>query len=441
MQVQVEKEGSCFCRLTVQLDIPRVNAAYDQARRKVAKSARLPGFRPGKVPAALLERQYGAQIEQEAIEAAVQASLYEALQQEKLQPVTTPTLESIKLRRNEPCQYKVSVEVRPEVVVADWKKLPAPRAEASVKPEEVDAELNKLRDEAAQTVPVEGRTQVADGDHVLLDYAGSLDGTPFEGGTAKGVMVEVGGKDYIPGFAEGLLGKEVPGAYDVPVSFPEDYAAEHLRGKTVQFHMQLHELKQQKRPELDDDFAKDLGKDSLEQVRQELHDRLAERSRGRAEQTQRRALLEALIARNTFDVPPSMVDRQVERTIQTMARRMEMYTQRPHQFSDDELADLRSNNRQEAEFQVRAGLLVAALGEAEKLDVDDAAVRAAIDEVAAGSGGQAAQVHAYYKNEDHFEELRFERLEKRVMAALVEHAELSDPTPAQIAEQAGQPAS
>lgn len=435
MQVQVEKEGSCFCRLTVQLDTPRVNAAYDQARRKVAKGARLPGFRPGKVPAALLERQYGMQIEQEAIEVAVQGSLYEAMQQHKLQPVTTPTLESIKLRRNEPCQYKVSVEIRPEVVVADWKKLSAPRAEGHAKAQEVDAELEKLRDEAAQTVPVEGRTQVADGDLVLLDYAGSIDGKAFQGGTGKGALVEVGGRDYIPGFAEGLIGKEVPGTYDVDVTFPEDYSAEHLRGQTVQFRMVLHELKQSQKPALDDDFAKDLGKGSLAEVRSELEGRLAARAKSQAEQTQRRALLQALIERNRFDVPPSMVDRQVERTIQSLARRMEMYTQRPHQFSDDELADLRSNNREEAEFQVRAGLLVAALGEAEKLDVDDEGVRAAIAEVAAGAGAQAAQVHAYYQNEDHFEELRFEQLEKRVMGALLEHAELTAPTEAQLAEQ------
>lgn len=437
MEVQLEKQGGCYCRMTVDVEVEKVDAAYDKAVRKVAKGARLPGFRAGKVPRALLEKQYGLQIEQEAMDAVVQDSLYDAMQQHKLVPVNTPSLESIELKRNKPCRYQISVEIRPEITVADWKGLAAPTAEVIPDEAAVNAELERMREQGAQTVPVEGRDVVEGEDWVLLDYEGSIDGKPFSGGKAEGVLVEVAGKEYIPGFAEGLRGHKVPGPCTVEVTFPDDFGAEHLRGKQASFAMNLRELKRRELPALDDDFAKDVGKSSLAELRQEIGERVQKQAKDAAEDTQRRKLLEALAEKNPIELPPSMVDRQVERTIQTMGQRMQMYTGRAHTFTEDELADLRSNARGEAEFQVRAGLLISALGEQENLVVDDAAVRVAIDEVAAGAGAQAPQVHAYYQKEDHFEELRFAQLEKRVMQLLRDNAALHAPEPAEPAQKAG----
>jgi trigger factor len=420
MEFKVDTLGPCLSKLTITVPSAVIEQAFTAATRRVGKEVQLPGFRAGKVPRSLIERQYGMQIEQEAVNQVVQNTLFVAIEKAGLTAVSMPTLDFKGLQRGKDFEYTAQVEVQPEIELAQVDGLPVP-----AKPERDDAPqvaeaLEQMRRQHAQTVPVAGRDTVQEGDYVQLSYEGRIDDVPFPGGKADNALVEVRPGEYIPGFVEGLIGATVPGERDVPVDFPADYGAAHLAGKHAIFKMTLQELKEQKLPELDDEFARDAGEDSLEALQAKVGAKVAEQADKEADDKRRRALLEALIAANPFEMPPSMVDNQVERIIENANERLARMTGQKVQMSSDELADMRTSSRADAEFQVRSGLLLMAVAKKEGVSIDEAAMEAEVDRRASEAGEQAERVRKHFAERDAREELRFRLLEERVLALLFE---------------------
>lgn len=427
MDVQVEKISSYLTKISVQIPENTVNQAFDKATHRVQKKAQLPGFRAGKIPRALLERHFGPQIYQDVQSHLVEGTLFEAISTQKVPAVAMPQVTPGLLQRNQPFKYTAEVEVRPEISLTQYKKLPVPRFDAALDASQVDARLDSMRKEAAQTVPVLDRNTVENGDLVLLDYAGTLAGKPFEGGKADNAMVEVGGADYIPGFSEGLVGAEVPSTIDVPVTFPKEYSVPHLAGQDAVFQMQLKELKKREQPALDDEFAKDQGADNLAALRQRIEDELATQHKQEQEGKTRQAVLKALIEANPFEVPPSMVDSQVERLIERAKARMAQMFGQKYDLGEDFMADLRGSRRPDAEFQVRASLLMLEVSQAEKFSIDDTALDQEITRIASEeTEHNATLVRQYYEKPEHREDLRFRLLEDKTVAFLLDVAERVD---------------
>ena len=426
MNVKVEPQGPCLSKLHITVPAADVNAAFDRALRGVTKKAEMPGFRPGKVPRSLIERQYSQQILQEAVDGIVKGSLFAAIDQAGLAAVAMPTLDFSPPVRGQDFTYSADVEVQPDIELAQISGLPVPPLQAEVDPAGLDHALAQMRNQAAQTVPVTDRTTVQMGDFVLLDYAGSIDGAPFPGGTASNALVEVVEGEYIPGFAEGLVGGEVPGTMAVPVTFPADYGATHLANQAAVFQMNLKELKHKQLPELDDEFAIDMGEPSLEALKTATGGRLAAQAKRAGEAKRRRALLSALIAANPFEVPPSMVDNQVERIISDTTERLARTTGRKSQLGADELADIRSSSREDAEFQVRSGMLLMAVAKKLNLTIADDALDSEVDRLATEQPEQAEQIRGHYTAADQRDELRFRLLEERLVAHLYGESVLPD---------------
>lgn len=422
MNYKVEPQGPCLSKLHITVPRADVDAAFDRALRGVAKKAEMPGYRPGKVPKSLIERQYSQQIVQEAVDAIVKGSLFAAIDQAGLAAVAMPTLDFAPPVRGQDFTYTADVEVQPEIELAKTSGLAVPPLDAKVDPEGVDNALTQMRNQAAQTVPVTDRNTVQMGDFVLLDYAGSIDGVPFPGGTASNAMVEVVEGEYIPGFAEGLIGGEVPGTVSVPVTFPDDYGATHLAGKAAVFQMNMKELKHKQLPELDDEFAIDMGEASMDALKSSIATRLESQAKREGENKRRRALLTALIEANPFEVPPSMIDNQVERIIKDTSERMARMTGRKNQLGADELADIRSSSREDAEFQVRSGMLLMAVAKKLELAIADDAIDAEIERLATEQPEQAEGIRSHYASADQREELRFRLLEERIVAHLYDES-------------------
>jgi len=419
MEFKVEKQGPCLSKLSITVPSSDVDAAFDKAVRTIAKKAEMPGFRPGKVPRHLIERNYGQQMLQEAIDGIVRSTLFTAIDKAELAAVSMPTLDFKPPVRGEDFVYTAEVEVQPEIELKQTDGLKVPPHAVDVPEDGVDKAIEDMRTQGAQTVPVQGRNTVQMGDFVLLDYEGKIDGEAFPGGKAANALVEVVAGEYIPGFAEGLEGATVPGQIDVPVTFPEDYGAKHLAGKAAVFTMTLHELKEKELPKLDDEFAKDMGHDSVDALKKSIHDRLHKQASREADNKQRKGLLQALIEANPFEVPPSMIDNQVERIIQDTTERMRRMTGRPMNLGPDELADIRSSSREDAEFQVRSGLLLMAVSKKAEVVISDEAVAQEIDRLAEESPAQAEGIRQAYSDNERKEELRFRLLEQKVIADLL----------------------
>ncbi|MEL6544638.1 MAG: trigger factor, partial [Myxococcota bacterium] len=322
MDVNLEKTGSYGRKLSITLPADEVNKAFDRAYKTIAKSARIPGFRPGKAPRNVIEMHYGEQMRSEVEQSLVSSSLLQALQQSEETPVAMPSVDPGALKRGNEFSYTAEFEVPPEVKLEKHEGLAIERLELDVPESDVENELEQMREQAAQLVPVMVREETQKGDIVTMDYEGFIDDVAFPGGTGENAMIEIGGGDYIPGFSEGIEGAKVGATVSFPVTFPEDYGAQELAGKTATFKVTVKEIKTKELPALDDDFAKDVGEDSLDALKGKIREQIEGRKKREIEDEQRTLVLKALVEANEFEVPPTMIRQQAERMVQNAAERM-----------------------------------------------------------------------------------------------------------------------
>lgn len=426
MDVQLEQTGTFGRKLSVTIPAPDVDKAYDDVARQFAKQAKIPGFRPGKIPRGVLEQHYGTQMKSEVRERLVGNSLVSALQDKQLSPVGAPHLHLGDLEPKTAFNYTAEFEVQPDVKLGQYKGLKVAKVAVEVADSEIDAQLETMRKQAAQLVPVLVRDTVETGDVVLIDYEGTMGGVPFQGGKAENALIEIGGEGYLPQFSEGLVGVRVPGERVLQVDFPADYGVAELAGKPATFNVKLKEIKKKELPALDDELARDLGEESLAALREKVKTGIEGQKRRDTEAEQRKQLLEALVAASPFDIPPSMVEQQAERMIESAHARVQQMVGRRIALSDEEISNLRNDSKGNAELQVRSGLLLLEVAKAENLAVDNRDIDAEIEEMSRAFGNEAPRVMSHYRDPDNRERLRYRLLEEKVVKFLLENAELVD---------------
>ena len=357
--------------LEVEVDARRVARAFDRAYHELARKVRLPGFRPGKAPRSVLERRYGASLAEEIERSLVAETLPEAVEQSGLEPVAEPSVDSQVPRCGEAFHYRVDIEVRPPIELPELHGLPARRPRVEVSEADVERELEALRERRAPLVEEPEGARARPGSLLTIDYEGRIDGEPFEGGSAEGASVELGSGRFLPGFEEQLEGARVGEEREVRVTFPEDYPAADVAGRNATFVVRIRAARRRELPELDDAFAQQLGEEfqSLAELRQRIREDL-ERSREQAARREaRRSLLDALIERTHFQVPPGMVERRLNQQLAMAHQQLqgELEEEELHQ----RLATWQEQWRPEAEREVRETLLLDAVAEARSLEVGD----------------------------------------------------------------------
>lgn len=337
------------------------NQAVNAVFKKESRRMNIPGFRKGKAPRAFIEKYYGDSVFYEAaLDHMQQELITNAVDQSELEVVAIRDLDVEEIGKETGVVIKVTAVTKPEVQVKDYKKLPVTREIVTVSEEEVDAEIDRVRERNARMIQVERPAE--DGDITVIDYEGTLDGEPFDGGTGENHELALGSGQFIPGFEEQVIGHSVDEEFDVPVTFPEDYHAEDLAGKEAVFHVKLHEIKMKELPELDDEFVKDVSEfDTVEAYREDLKKHELEHKEEHAKQEMENELLEALIKKTEAVIPQEMISREVNEIIQDFAQRLQsqgMSLEMYMQYTGMDMEKMREQYQQQAENQIllRLGL-------------------------------------------------------------------------------------
>jgi trigger factor len=361
-------------QVELEIAIPQADleAARERAFRDLAKNARIPGFRPGKVPRKIFEAQYGsAAIEERAMDAVVPDAYSKALQENDLEPLERPQMELLPVEdETGPLRLRATVAVRPQIVAHDYKGIAVTGPSVMVTDEDVEAALTQLSKDAGTLVPVD--RPVALGDTPTIDYEGKIDGVPFDGGTAKNQATEILEDRFIPGFATGIVGMSAGETKDIETKFPDDYTNEELAGKTAIFTITVHDNKVSEPVTLDDELAvrfKGEGA-TLATLRDDLRNRLEANARDRRRRAVSGELLEKIIAAHDVPLPEIMVDREAESIeneaksyIERAGLTWEDYLEKQGKAADD----LRAEYRVDAERRVKTSLVLEAIAKAEHI--------------------------------------------------------------------------
>ncbi|OCA92371.1 trigger factor [Pseudobacillus wudalianchiensis] len=376
MSAKWEKQEGNQGVLTVEVDAETVNNGLDAAFKKVVKNINVPGFRKGKMPRALFEKRFGVEsLYQDALDIILPEAYGKAVEEAGIDPVDRPEIDIEQMEKGKELIFKATVTVKPEVKLGEYKGLEAEKLSTEVTDEDVQEELTALQKRHAELV-VKEDGKVEDGDTVVLDFEGSVDGEVFEGGTAENYSLVVGSGTFIPGFEEQLIGVAAGEEKDVEVTFPEEYHAEELAGKPAVFKVKVHEIKAQELPELNDEFAKETDEDveTLDELKAKIRTRLEEQKKTAAEQTLRDTLVEKAAANAEIDVPEVMIENEIDRMLQEFTQNLSMQGMNLdlyYQFSGQSEADLRGQMKENAETRVRTSLTLEAIAEAENLEATE----------------------------------------------------------------------
>lgn len=374
-------------KYTITVEAATFDKAMAETYIKTRKRYSIPGFRKGKAPRAMIERHYGEGVFYEDAFQAVYWDAYAgAVKESNVTPVDQPDLTVETIGQGVDLVFTAQVPIRPEISVEpdQYRGIELERVEYNVSESDVDRVVERERERLARFHVAERPIQ--NGDQVKLDYAGSIDGVAFPGGTAEDQMLEIGSGRFIPGFEEQMIGMSAGEERDLDVNFPDEYHAEELAGKQAVFHVKVNEIKYKELPELDDEFAKDISDfDTLEAYRADQRAKLEKEAREQSEGIERQRAVDALVERVPFDLPAAMIERQIDYMLNDMRYRLA-----PQGISlEDYFAYMGLDNdsarqtmRGDAEKKVRSDIILRAVGDAEKLEVSDEELEAEIEALA-----------------------------------------------------------
>ena len=428
--VQVEEEGAVIRSLRVEVDARRVSKAFKAAYRDLQRQASVKGFRPGKVPQFVLERMYGATVPGEVERLLVSATFQDAVEQAGLLPLVEPEIDAAPPVSGEPFHYTARIEIRPEIELPTLEGLPGIRPAVEVKDEDVESQIEQLRERGAREIEEPEETPAATGHILRVDFEGRIDGELFEGGSAKNVPLEIGSEKFIPGFEEQLVGAVTGEDRDVTVTFPDDYGSEGLQGKQAVFAVRVLAVQRRELPEPDDEFAKDLGDfETFEALRERIRSDLEQEREAAADGMLKRTVMDALIQQTDFEVGPGVVERQLQSQLASLQRRFE--GQMPPDVLQSQLARAQEEGREAAERSVRERLLLQAIVKAEGLEVGSEEVEEHLAKMAEGQGMDVSQLRQMARDQGWHEALEAEMLEGKALdflAAGATVAESADPS-------------
>ena len=393
---------------------------------EIGQQVTIPGFRKGKVPTKLLRQRYGQSVLGDVIQDAVVESSSQAITDQSLTPATQPKIDVTKFEDAEDLEYTMAVEVMPEITAVDFKTLKLQRLTCDISDEEIEKSMTNIASEMARSEPIKRARKARKDDIVVINFVGSIDGEEFEGGKAEDFQLTLGSERFIPGFEDQLIGAKSEEHVTVNVSFPEDYAAENLKGKDAVFEVDIKEIRERVETPIDDELAKSLGLESLDQLkdgtRQQLEQNYTMFSRNRL----KRVLLDQLDESHDFEIPPGMVETEVESIWEQFeqARSEERLDDEEKDKSEEEL---REEYRKIASRRVRLGLLLAEVGRTNNIEVSAEEVNQAMLQEVRKFPGQERQVMEYFQqNQQAMAGLRAPIFEDKVIDFILEIAEVTD---------------
>lgn len=396
MNVTVERvENEATLKITV--PAADVNKGFERAVKKIANQAKIPGFRKGHAPRRIIEMRLGKEVVRgEAFEIVANEAYTQAMEKENLIPVDDPKTESSVFEENKDMELVLKVTLKPEPVLGQYKGLHVEKQEVKVTDEEVEQQVNELRNRHAKMVVAEEGTVIEKGDFAIIDFAGTVDGEPFSGGEGKGYPLEVGSNSFIPGFEDQLVGLTKGDSTDVDVTFPTDYFVKELAGKQAIFKVNIQDVKRKVLPELTDEYvAANSEFKTVEELRKAYKERMTKAAEISAKNLYERTLLETAVANAKFTVPPVMIENRISQLVEQMKLSLEsrrMNLDDYMKYTGLDMAKIRENQRPTAEENVKTDLVLDAIIKAEKIQADMADVDAEIAAISAQHGASADEV-------------------------------------------------
>lgn len=401
MNVTVERvENEATLKITA--PAAEVNAGYKKAVQKIADQANIPGFRKGKAPRAIIEMHYGKEaVKQEAFEIFANKAYSEALDQEKLIPVSDPKVEESTFEEGKDMELTIKVTLKPEPELGEYKGLHVEKKEVEVTDEQVDAQIKDMMGRDAKMVVAEEGAVIEKGDFAIIDFAGTVDGEPFSGGEGKGYPLEVGSNSFIPGFEDQLVGLSKGDSTDVEVTFPEDYFVKDLAGKEAIFKVNIQDVKRKELPELNDEYvASKTDFKTVEELRANYKERMQKAAEANAKAEYEHELIDLAVANAKFSVPEIMIEDKISQMVEEMKMSLEsrkMSLDMYMQYTGLDMAKIRENQRPVAEENVKTDLVLDAIAKAEDIQVDMADVDAEIAAISAQHGASPEEVKKIIK--------------------------------------------
>ena len=424
LQVTTNKLSDNQTQLTVKVPVEKIQNKVNGRINQVAKTAKIDGFRKGRVPVSHIRAQYGAGIQQEVINDVIRDTVFEAIKAEDVRAVGMPNIDDVKLE-DDFLVYQATVEIFPEIEVQGVSEVEVERHTASVAEEDVDTMIENLQKQRQEFADKDGAAD--EGDQVTFDFEGSVDGEKFEGGSSEDFKLVIGSGQMIPGFEDGIKGMKAGEEKTIDVTFPEEYQAEDLAGKAAQFKITLKKVEESKLPELNDEFFALFGvtEGGIEQLKADVRKNMEREIKNAARSQVKQAVFDGLLEKNEFDVPQAMVDQEIERQRNMMMQRFaQQFGANPDNFNKDMLPD--ELFEEQAIRAARLGVIVARVIESQKLEVDQARVETFIKE-AAENYEDPAEVIEYYTN-DQQQRANIESvvLEDQVVDYLLSEAKVTD---------------
>mgnify|MGYP000509630463 FL=1 len=401
MNVTVERvENEATLKITA--PAAEVNAGYKKAVQKIADQANIPGFRKGKAPRAIIEMHYGKEaVKQEAFEIVANKAYSEALDQEKLIPVSDPKVEESTFEEGKDMELTIKVTLKPEPELGEYKGLHVEKKEVEITDEQVDAQIKDMMGRDAKMVVAEEGAVIEKGDFAIIDFAGTVDGEPFSGGEGKGYPLEVGSNSFIPGFEDQLVGLSKGDSTDVEVTFPEDYFVKDLAGKEAIFKVNIQDVKRKELPELNDEYvASKTDFKTVEELRANYKERMQKAAEANAKAEYEHELIDLAVANAKFSVPEIMIEDKISQMVEEMKMSLEsrkMSLDMYMQYTGLDMAKIRENQRPVAEENVKTDLVLDAIAKAEDIQVDMADVDAEIAAISAQHGASPEEVKKIIK--------------------------------------------
>lgn len=401
MNVTVERvENEATLKITA--PAAEVNAGYKKAVKKIADQVNIPGFRKGKAPRAIIEMHYGKEaVKQEAFEIVANKAYSEALDQEKLLPVSDPKVEESVFEEGKDMELTIKVTLKPEPELGEYKGLHVDKKEVEITDEQVDAQIKDMMGRDAKMVVAEEGAVIEKGDFAIIDFAGTVDGEPFSGGEGKGYPLEVGSNSFIPGFEDQLVGLSKGDSTDVEVTFPEDYFVKDLAGKEAVFKVNIQDVKRKELPELNDEYvASKTDFKTVEELRANYKERMQKAAEANAKAEYEHELIDLAVANAKFSVPEIMIEDKISQMVEEMKMSLEsrkMSLDMYMQYTGLDMAKIRENQRPVAEENVKTDLVLDAIAKAEDIQVDMADVDAEIAAISAQHGAAPEEVKKIIK--------------------------------------------
>ena len=394
--------------------------------KEISTSVNLPGFRPGKVPEKILRRRFGKSIMGEILESVVNESSAKALSDAELRPALQPKIEITEFDEGTDLKYDMKVEIIPEITSMDFAKIKLERLSAEVPEDSVTESLERLAKSHGSHEDLAETRPVAEGDLAVIDFLGKVGGEPFDGGKGEDYPLELGSGSFIPGFEDQVLGMSLGDEKTISVTFPEDYGAEELAGKQAEFDVTLKGIKVSKPAELNDELATKFGAENLEALKERVKASYEKEYASAARQKLKRALLDALAEGHDFELPPTLVTNELDGIVAQIEQAREQGHEED-ETKDKSEQELREDFADIAKRRVKLGLLLAEVGRAQDIQINQDDINKVMMQEASRYPGQEQQVFEYYKsNPQALQAMQGPIYEEKVVDYILELAEISD---------------